>query len=325
VFALAAVALATAATAGCGSASDDDAAATPTATHATAADTAPAKINTSPDQHRIVAAAVPSIADLVPDRIRQAGKLVIGVCAAGAGFPPQSFPADDHKTSIGSEVDIAYQVANVLGLKVELRNSSWEGLFVGLDSARFDVAFSNITITEERKAKYDFASYRKDDLAFEVRNDATQKIAGPRDAAGLTIAVSPGTNQEKIVLDWAAADKAAGLPAIKIKYFQDQAPAYLALQSRRIDAFIGPNPAAAYHAAVSGQTRIAGTLSGAGDKLQGLIGATTKKDNGLVKALDAALNHLIDDGDYRKVLDRWRLGAEALRHAEINPAGLPQS
>ena len=108
-----------------------------------------------------------------------------------------------------------------------------------------------------------------------------------------------------------------------IKYYQTNQATYLALGSGQIDAYLGPNPTAAYHVAVAGQTEIIGTYSGAGATLQCKIAFTAKKDNGLVKALQVAVNQLISAGDYAKILARWNLANEAVTASEINPPGLP--
>ena len=278
-------------------------------------------IDLGPDQHRITAAKVDSIAAEVPAEIRSRGKLVIGGSASTA--PPLRFYATDDRTPIGVETDIAVLVANVLGLDPQLEVTSWENLFVGLDSGRYDVGFSNITVTEERKQKYDFATYRLDTLAFEARKGGTWKVTGPADVAGKTIGVSSGTNQEKILVSWSQRNEKNGLKPTDIKYFQNTSDYYLALQSGRIDGYLGPNPTAAYHAATSGQTEVIGTFSGGGD-LQGKIAATTRKDDGLVKALNDALNELIKNGKYAEVLKRWGLSDEAVPTSEINPPGLPK-
>lgn len=281
------------------------------------------QINDSPDQQRIVPAKVDSIAALLPEKVRQAGTLHIGVGAAGSGAPPLEFTATDNKTLIGSEPDIAVAVAGVLGLKPQLDNTSWENLFIGLDSGKYDLGASNITVTEERKAKYDFATYRLDNLAFEAKKGATWKVTGPKDVAGKKIAVSSGTNQEKILVEWSKQAAADGLKPVDIKYYQTSQAVQLAIGSGQIDAYLGPNPGSAYRAAVSGETEVVGTYSGAGASLQGKIAITTKKDNGLIKAYGAALQELVRSGDYAKILARWNLSNEAVATIEINPPGLP--
>ncbi|MBL7259982.1 ABC transporter substrate-binding protein [Paractinoplanes lichenicola] len=280
-------------------------------------------INDGPDQQRIIPAKVDAAAALLPEAIRQKGTLTIGVGAAGAGFAPLAFTATDNKTLIGSEPDIAVAVAGILGLKPDLQNTSWENLFIGLDSGKYDVGASNITVTEERKQKYDFATYRKDELAFEAKKGSGLKVTGPKDVAGKKVAVGSGTNQEKILVEWSEEAVKQGLPKVDIKYYQTNQATYLALGSGAIELYLGPNPTSAYHVAKAGETEIVGTYSGAGSTLQGKIALTTKKGSGLVEAYKAALDELVKSGDYQKILDRWNLANETVDAPEINPPGLP--
>ncbi|MFF9196411.1 ABC transporter substrate-binding protein [Streptomyces sp. NPDC014779] len=280
-------------------------------------------INLGPEQHRVRTAKVDAIAAKLPEAVRKRGTLSLGVSTGSA--PPLAFYATDDRTLIGVELDIATLVADTLGVQPEFSPVSWENLFVGLDSGKFDGVFSNVTVTEERKEKYDFATYRLDDLAFEAKKGAGWKVSGPADVAGKSIAVSSGTNQEKILVDWSRQNERAGRKPVDIKYFQNQTDYYLALQSGRIDAYLGPNPTAAYHVASAGQTEIVGKFSGAGAGLQGKIAATTKKDSGLVEAYAAALNHVVQNGTYAQVLKRWGLSSEAVPASEINPPGLPRT
>ncbi|MFH8618819.1 ABC transporter substrate-binding protein [Streptomyces sp. NPDC017979] len=281
------------------------------------------KINLSPDQRRVTAAKVDAIAAEVPQEIRERGTLEIANSSGSAA--PLNFYANDNKTVIGVEVDLAHLVAGVLGLEPHVNTVSWENVFVGIDSGKYDVGFSNITDTEERKEKYDFASYREDNLGFAARKGSGLKVTGPKDVAGRTVAVSSGTNQEKLLVEWSREAVKAGLKPVDIKYYQNDSDTYLALQSGRIDLYLGPHPTAAYHAATTGRTEVVGTHSGAGATLQGLIAATTKKDSGLAKPLAAALNETISNGTYGRVLARWGLSAEAVPASEVNPPGLPKT
>ncbi|MCX4506818.1 ABC transporter substrate-binding protein [Streptomyces anulatus] len=280
-------------------------------------------VNIGPDQDRLRGKKVAAAADLVPEAIRERGTLRLG--ASAEAVPPLGFYATDDRTRIGSEIDIATLVADTLGLKPEFEQVSWENLFVGLDSAKFDGVLSNVTVTEERKEKYDFATYRLDNIAFEAKKGSGWKVREPADVAGKTISVSSGTNQEKILVEWSEKNVEAGREPVDIKYFQKDTDYYLALQSGRIDAHLGPSPVAAYHVASAGQSEIVGQLSGAGGGLQGKIAATTKKGSGLVEAYAAAIDHIVRDGSYGKVLERWGLSGEAVEKSEINPPGLPKA
>ncbi|MEU5263080.1 hypothetical protein [Amycolatopsis sp. NPDC021455] len=83
------------------------------------------------------------------------------------------------------------------------------------------------------------------------------------------------------------------------------------------------DPTSAYHVAVDGKTKIVGTVSGGGT-IPADIAAMTKKDDGLVKALQRALDTVIKNGQYGEVLKRWNLTSEALPASEVNPPGLPR-
>ncbi|MBZ6091905.1 transporter substrate-binding domain-containing protein [Streptomyces olivaceus] len=272
-------------------------------------------------------AEVKSVSAELPDAIKKSGKLVIGSGTMPSGSPPLGFVGSDQKTLTGSEVDLARLVAAVLGLEPEVKRFTWENLFVGIDSGKVDVGFSNITDTEERKRKYDFASYRKDDLAFETLKSSKFVFDGDyKTLAGATVSVDAGTNQERVLLEWKKKLESEGKKLI-IKYFQDSNSRYLALSSGKIDAYLGPSPNLAYHvtqtASTPNATRTAGQYSGAGESLQGLIAATTMKDSGLAKPLADAINHLIENGQYAQWLSAWNLSSDAVTKSEVNPPGLP--
>ena len=282
-----------------------------------------ASFDLSPEQSgRISVAAVPEIAALVPQEIRDRGTLVVTGSAGTA--PPLRFYATDDTTIIGSEVEFTYLIADVLGLKVEIQAADWAQNFVRVDSGEVDAFISNVTVTEERKEKYDFATYRLDNLAFEARADSELSITKPADVAGLSVAVGSGTNQEALLVEWNEANIAAGLAPVDIQYYQNATDYYLALSSGRIDLYLGPNPTAEYHAAVTGETKVVGRFSGAGDALQGKIATLTLKGNRLAQAFQAAIDHTVADGSYQKVLDRWAIGSEAVASSELNPEGLPK-
>jgi polar amino acid transport system substrate-binding protein len=69
-------------------------------------------------------------------------------------------------------VDIARLVADSLGLELNVVPTSWEDWPLGVASGKYDAAISNITVTKERKEKFDFATYRKDSLGFYVKSPA---------------------------------------------------------------------------------------------------------------------------------------------------------
>lgn len=203
------------------------------------------------------------------------GKLTVAVAALNS--PPLTVFSDDNKTLLGSEVDIARLVADSLGLELNVVPTSWEDWPLGVASGKYDAAVSNITVTKERKEKFDFATYRKDSLGFYVKSTSPlSKIEKAEDIAGLRIIVGSGTNQEAILLAWNAENLKKGLKPFTPVYTKDDAAQTLALQSGRADAFFGPNVIGAWKAALTGKTRLVGSVDGGWPKAAH-IAVTVKK------------------------------------------------
>ncbi|KQN43052.1 ABC transporter substrate-binding protein [Serratia sp. Leaf50] len=249
------------------------------------------------------------------------GYLTVAVAILGSA-PPFGLFARDNKTVIGSESDIARLVADGLGLKLKLVPASWEDWPLGVTSGKYDAATYNITVTKDRKTKFDFATYRQDTLGFYVKSTSSiTSIKSAPDIAGKRIIVGSGTNQEAVLLAWDKENQANGLKAFTPIYVTDDAASTLALQSGRADATFGPNVSAAYKAKLTGTTKLVGIVPGGWPKTAN-IAVTLKKGNGLVDAVQASLNSAIANGSYLKVLDRWGESVEKIDHSEINPPGL---
>ncbi len=182
------------------------------------------------------------------------------VATSANNSPPIGLWASDNKTLIGSDPDIARLLADSLGLKLRLVPAAWEDWPLGITAGRYDVAMFNIAVTEERKQKFDFATYRADNHAFAVKADS--KISAIRrreDVAGKRIIVGSGTNQERILLSWDEKNRAQGLAPVQPIYLNDDASATLALLSGRADASFGPQAMAAWKVASRGQTKLSDT------------------------------------------------------------------
>lgn len=258
-----------------------------------------------------------AISKIPPDyRFVEPGVLTVAISALNS--PPLALLASDNRTRIGSDPDIARLLAGSLGLKLKLVPTAWEDWPLGIASGRYDVALINIAVTEKRKEKFDFATYRVDSLAFSVKSTSDiTRISNAQDLSGRKVIVGSGTNQERILLGWNAENETAGRqPALPV-YLTDDASGNLYIQSGRADVFFGPQSVASYKAALNGKTKVVGL----GPK-KARVATTTKKGNGLVYALQAALNGAIARGEYQQVLARWGEQGEVVRQSEVNPPGI---
>ncbi|KAB0677509.1 ABC transporter substrate-binding protein [Aureimonas leprariae] len=279
----------------------------------------------SPEQpgrphHERVAAAV----DAVPEGFAFVRPGYLTVAVNPSGGPPIATYATDAATVIGADPDYASLVADSLGLKLDLVPVAWADWPLGLTSGKYDAVISNVGVTEERKLKFDFSSYRQGlHGIFARKGSGIGRIAEPKDIAGLRIIVGAGTNQEHILLEWDRRNLAAGLKPAELQYFDNEATGLVALRSGRADAIVQPNGQLIFIAARDGNIERLGTLS-AGWPERSDVAIATRKGSGLADALTAATNALIKDGSLQRALDRWQLGEEILPRSQTNPPGLPK-
>ena len=288
------------------------------------ANAASVSFDLSPEQQGLVrATADTTLIKTIPANTKFARSGIFTVAVA-PDTPPIAAFATDNKTIIGFDPNVAQVVADRLGLTLELIPVAWADWPLGLISGKYDAVISNVGVTEERKEKFDFSTYRKGLHGFFVRPDSKiQSITEPKDIAGLKIVVGSGTAQERILLEWNRQNKETGLQEAELQYYDDEAASDLALQSGRVDVVLGPNAYQTYQVSLGVNKRAIGTLSAAWP-LVSEVGITTRKDSGFGPVLTETLESLIKDGTYTKIATRWHLESEALTQSSFNPQGLPK-
>ncbi|MGR5066135.1 amino acid ABC transporter substrate-binding protein [Photobacterium sp. DNB22_13_2] len=99
----------------------------------------------------------------------------------------------------GFEVDLWNEIGKRNDYNVEFVTANFSGLFGLLETGRIDTISNQITMTDERKAKYLFSQpYVVDGAQLVVRkgNDA---ISGTADLSGKTVGVNLGSNYEQLL------------------------------------------------------------------------------------------------------------------------------
>ncbi len=87
-------------------------------------------------------------------QVKSKGELRVGLEGT---YPPFSFQDENGKLT-GFEVEFAQELAKHLGVKADLKPTKWDGMLASLDSKRIDVVINQVTISDERKKKYDFST-----------------------------------------------------------------------------------------------------------------------------------------------------------------------
>ncbi|MEE1295664.1 MAG: ABC transporter substrate-binding protein [Bifidobacterium sp.] len=255
-----------------------------------------------------------TIAAMVPKDVADTGKLTVGM---ELSYAPAEFVGDDGKTPEGYDVDIAKALGKVFGLDTEIVSSTFDTIVPSVGS-KYDLGITAMTITKERMDAVDFVSYYKAGNMWVVKKGNPDKV-DTKDLCGMKIAVQTGTVQDdeaNKIKEQCAAD---GKKAVEVLPSKLQTDAATAVVTGKADVFYADSPVGGYAIKqTDGQLEELGTTEG--DVKQGI--AIKKGDTELAKAVQAGIQHLMDDGTYKKILDAWGVESGAIDKAEINPTDL---
>jgi polar amino acid transport system substrate-binding protein len=233
----------------------------------------------------------------------QDGVLQIG---SDVAYAPIEFFKEGTQTATGLDVDLAAAIANQLGVDVEFVNTGFDGLIGALQAQRFDVIMSSMTITDKRKQEIDFIPYFTAGTGILVQAGNPMGIQTLADLCGKSVAVQVGTIQ----VDQLTAQNEQCTDKISITTFDQNPLAVEQLRLGRADAELADYPVAAYDAKLSD-----GELELAGEQIEAApYGIGLRKDStALNAAITKALQTIMDNGEYDKVLADWNLQAGSIK------------
>lgn len=257
--------------------------------------------------------AVDSVVALVPDAVKERGVLRNG---ASTDYAPGEYLADDGQTPVGYDVDLINAIARVMGLDEGTTQTAGFDTILPQLGSKFDVGASSFTITPERLEAANMVSYIEVGSAYAVAK-GNPKGFDPANPCGTTIGVQTGTFQ----LDYASelSDKcvAEGKEKIEVMPLDLQTDIATKVIGGQYDATLADSTVIGYTVELSG-----GQLEQVGEVIesapQGI--AMAKDDEQLAKAVQAALQYLMDEGYLEKILAPYGAEGSALKTAELNPA-----
>lgn len=256
---------------------------------------------------------VASLAAMVPAEIRARGTLIVGTDAT---YAPMEFMDTDGKTIIGMEPDLGVAIGNVLGLKIKHVNGTFDTLIPGLSSGKYDIAMSSMNDTKEREEKLDFVTLWQAGSSFVTAATGGPDVKSLTDLCGLKVAVLSGSVQQGDVVKQSAACVAAGSAKPVTSVFSDQNKTFLALSSGRVQVVVAGGVGNAYAVDKSeGKFTISGPSY---DQVK--TGIAVPKGTTMAKAVQGAVNELIANGEYTKILAKWGAAGLKITESEINVA-----
>ncbi|MCA6093761.1 ABC transporter substrate-binding protein [Streptomyces sp. SCA3-4] len=260
----------------------------------------------------------------LPKRIQDSKLLKVG---SDIAYPPVEFKKDGK--TVGIDPDIAAALGKQLGVKVEFNNGTFDALLTGLRSKRYDIAMSAMTDTKDRqegidpKTKkkvaegVDFVDYFNAGVSIYTKKGDTKDIKGWEDLCGKKIAVQRGTVSHDLAKSQSEKCEKDEKDAIGIEAFDTDLEAQTRLKAGGVDAVSSDFPVAAYAVKTSGGGNDFETV---GEQVEAApYGIAVAKDNAQLRdALKEALEAIIKNGEYEKVVKTWGVDAGAVKEAKIN-------
>ncbi len=251
-----------------------------------------------------------AIAASLPEKIKSAGVLNVGMAN---NYPPNEFK-DANGQPAGWSVDLTNALGQVMGLKVNFDIGTFDNILPAIKAGKDDMGMSSFTDTTEREKQVDFVNYYTAGIQWA---SPVGKTVEPNNACGLKVAVQATTYEDTHEVP--AKSKActdAGKAAITVLKFDAQDQATNALVVGQVDAMSADSPVTLY--AIS-QTK--SKLQIAGNAFEvAPYGMPVAKDGAFKPVLQKALQALIDDGSYAKILAKWGVESGGVKTATVNVA-----
>ena len=250
----------------------------------------------------------------LPSAIQSSKKITLGTTlpTGSTGLPHSGLGAKGQL--VGLDVDLRNAVAKILGVSWDVKNGTFATIVPGVQNGKYDVGQDNFGVTKAREEVVDFATYLTDGQAFLAPKDSKlTKVTNLTDLCGLTVATSPGSTFQQILTDGAGKCGDAGKKPYKVQLFADNAPIWLGLANGKIDAYFGPTLGLKYDATHVANVKFLSQFSSTP------VGFVTGKQSALAKPISDAVNTLIRNGDYAKILRKWAVTSSGIAKSEVNP------
>ncbi|GGB98210.1 transporter substrate-binding domain-containing protein [Cellulomonas carbonis] len=211
-----------------------------------------------------------------------------GVLTMCTNPPYEPFEYEQDGEVVGLDVDVVREVADDLGVELEVVVTPFEGIQSGADlnAGNCDVVASGITITEEREENMDFSA-----PYFDADQGLLVAAGSGLDSVEALEGLQVGVQQATTGLDWAAEQ---GLSTVE---FEDLGLQVQALRNGSVDAVV--NDIAVLGPFADDELEI-GTTFTTGEQYG--LGVETG-NTALLEAVDATLERIREDGTYDAIYE----------------------
>ncbi|MEI0702397.1 amino acid ABC transporter substrate-binding protein [Brachyspira intermedia] len=226
-------------------------------------------------------------------KVKDAGKLVLGLDDT---FAPMGF-RDENGEVVGFDIDLAREVANRLGVTLEIKPIEWSSSILSLNKGDVDVLWNGVTINEARKQQINFSKPYLNNKLVIVKAIDDNTINSKDDLTGKVLGVQVGSNDEALTADPSSKN------AKEIRRYDVNVNAFLDLQAKRIDAVVIDEVAAQYYIAEKKAPFVVVENSPLTEELYGI--GFRKSDAKLLAEVDKILDEMRADGTAAKISEKW--------------------
>jgi len=250
-------------------------------------------------------------ADLLSPKTKSSGRLVVAMDATQG--KPFTFYANDNKTIDGLAKDLSDALGKALGVKMDVQNTSFDSLIPGLQAQRYDLSIAPMLMTEKRLQSVDMIGWIHGGSAFMIVKGQGKENLTLANVCGMTVGAVTGSVEAQALANQSTACTTAGKDAVSVKLFPHTTDGIVALTAGRLEAYDTAAAQSAYIAKSSDQLAQSGEPYNSGTSSMAL-----PKDSADAKAIEAALQSLIDSGAYKKILDHFGVDNLAVPSASLN-------
>ena len=215
-------------------------------------------------------------------------------------YPPMEYKDEDGKTTIGFDVDVAKELAKRLGKKdVQFISNDWTGIFEALETGKFDVIISSVSINEDRLKNHSLTDpYIANKLVI-VTAKNNDKIKSPEDLNGKKVGVQAGTTSEDFCKDLVANGK---FVEKDLQTYPLVTQPFMDLDAGRIEAIVVDVVVAKYYISNNKDKYIVAWES---PEAEPMALCFAKKDAELRDKANGILKAMQEDGTMKKISEKW--------------------
>jgi polar amino acid transport system substrate-binding protein len=182
------------------------------------------------------------------------------------------------------------------------------------------MAAADFSVTPVRLKVVDFVKYMNAQSVIMVKKGNPEKLTKTLDLCGKRISVYTASSQEEVDLPAITAQcTAAHKPAVKVLSFPSEQNCIQAVATGRVDAEIDDSSVAGYQ--VQLQPGVLETVPSIPFTKSPVGFPFPAGSQQLEDAIVAAVNHLISDGSYGRIMAKWGAQQVAIPKAELQTRG----